>query len=169
LHLEVDRDNLLAQRLYAQLGYAKHDRYYFMLYDQIAGEPAMKLYRVLAIALLATVGATSADNATPNIAADKLIERLDKKDAQLLVLDVRTPEEFAAGHVPGAVNISHDQLPNRIAEITHAKDKDVVVYCRSGKRAAIAEDLLAAQGFKSVMHLEGDMLKWSEEQRAVEK
>jgi phage shock protein E len=129
----------------------------------------MKLYRVLALLLLATVGATHADNATPSIAADKLIERLDKKDTELLVLDVRTPEEFAAGHVPGAVNIPHDQLPNRIAEITNAKHKDVVVYCRTGRRAAIAEETLAAQGFKSVMHLEGDMLKWNEEQRAVEK
>jgi phage shock protein E len=129
----------------------------------------MKLFRVLALLLLATFGPTHAENATPTIAADELIGRLDKKDPELLVLDVRTPEEFAAGHIPGAVNIPHDQLPNRIAEITNAKNKDVVVYCRSGKRAAIAEGTLAAQGFKSVMHLEGDMIKWNQEQRAVEK
>jgi phage shock protein E len=129
----------------------------------------MKLHRVLAIALLATAAAAHADNSGPKIAADQLSERLDKKDAGLVVLDVRTPEEFAAGHVPGAVNIPYDQLSNRIAEITHAKNKDVVVYCRSGKRAAIAEDALAAHGFKNVKHLEGDMIKWNEEQRAVEK
>jgi phage shock protein E len=126
----------------------------------------MKLHRFLAIALLAT--ATYADD-TPKIAADQLTERLDKKDTELLVLDVRTPEEFAAGHLPGAVNIPHDQLPNRIAEITNAKNKDVVVYCRTGRRAAIAEDTLAAHGFKRVMHLDGDMIKWNEEQRGIEK
>jgi phage shock protein E len=128
----------------------------------------MKLHRLLAIALLATAGATHADS-TPKIAADELTERLAKEDAELFVLDVRTPEEFAAGHVPGAVNIPHDELPNRIAEITNAKNKDVVVYCRTGRRAAIAEDTLAAHGFKRVMHLDGDMIKWNEEQRAVEK
>jgi phage shock protein E len=128
----------------------------------------MKLHGFLVVALLATVGATHADS-TPKIAADQLIERLAQKDAELVVLDVRTPEEFAAGHVSGAVNIPYDQLPNRIAEITNAKNKDIVVYCRTGRRAAIAEDTLAAHGFKRVMHLDGDMIKWNEEQRAVEK
>jgi rhodanese-related sulfurtransferase len=85
------------------------------------------------------------------------------------VLDVRTPEEFAAGHVLGAVNIPHDQLPNRIAEITGSKDKEVVVYCRSGKRAAVAEGTLAANGFTRLRHLEGDMIKWQEEKRPLQK
>lgn len=129
----------------------------------------MKLHRTLAIVLLAIAGVTHADTTATNIAPDKLVERLEQKDADLVVLDVRTPEEFAAGHVPGAVNIPHDQLPNRIAEITNAKNKDVVVYCRSGKRAAMAQDTLAAHGFKRVLHLEGDILKWQEEKRPVEK
>jgi phage shock protein E len=128
----------------------------------------MKLHHTLAIVLLAAAGVAHGDNAQP-ITADALTERLEKKDADILVLDVRTPAEFASGHVPGAVNIPHDQLPNRIAEITGAKDKEVVVYCRSGKRAAIAEETLAANGFTRLRHLEGDMIKWEKESRALEK
>jgi phage shock protein E len=128
-----------------------------------------RLLRTLAIGLLAVSSiAIAADNA-PAIAPDKLVERMDKKDTNLVVLDVRTPEEFASGHIPGAVNIPHDQLPNRLAELAGAKSKDVVVYCRSGRRSAMAQETLSAQGFKSVLHLEGDMLKWQEDKRAVTK
>src|ERR1044071_4785228 len=127
------------------------------------------LLRTFAIALLAVSSIAVAADSAPAIAPDKLVERMEKKDANLVVLDVRTPEEFAAGHIPGAVNIPHDQLPNRLAEIAGAKNKDVVVYCRSGRRSAIAQETLSSQGFKSVKHLDGDMLKWQEEKRPTTK
>jgi len=85
------------------------------------------------------------------------------------ILDVRTPEEFAEGHVPGAINISHDQLVDRLAEIETSKDAGLIVYCRSGRRAGIAEELLLEQGFSNVQHLEGDMLAWLEASRPTEK
>jgi rhodanese-related sulfurtransferase len=85
------------------------------------------------------------------------------------ILDVRTPEEFAEGHVPGAINISHDQLADRLAEIEASKEDEVIVYCRSGRRAGIAEQLLLDQGFRNVQHLEGDMLAWLEANRPTEK
>jgi phage shock protein E len=128
--------------------------------------------RVLAFAatsLLAFGSLAIADTQPAMIAPDQLVEKMEKKDKELVLLDVRTPEEFAAGHIPGAINIPHDQLPNRLAEIAGAKNKDVVVYCRTGRRSAIAQETLTTQGFKSVRHLEGDMVKWQEEKRAVEK
>jgi phage shock protein E len=129
-----------------------------------------RFLHIFAIGLLTCASAASAADApAASIAADQLVQRMEKKDANLVVLDVRTPEEFAAGHIPGAVNIPHDQLPNRLAEIAGAKSKDVVVYCRSGRRSAIAQQTLEGQGFKSVKHLEGDMLKWEEEKRSVAK
>lgn len=128
-----------------------------------------RLLRTFAIGLFAVASIAIAAETAPMIAPDKLVERMEKKDTNLVVLDVRTPEEFAAGHIPGAVNIPHDQLPNRLAEIAGAKSKDVVVYCRSGRRSAMAQETLTAQGFKSVQHLEGDMLKWEADKRAVTK
>ena len=123
----------------------------------------------LLVALLAFASVSGADGPAATIAPAQLVQQMDKKDPNLVLLDVRTAEEFAAGHIPGAINIPHDQLPNRLAEIAGAKSKEVVVYCRSGRRSAIAQETLNAQGFKDVKHLEGDMLKWQEEKRPTTK
>ena len=125
--------------------------------------PALMTTTLLACAAVAIAAEPSM------IAPDQLVERMEKKDSNLVLLDVRTPEEFAAGHIPGAVNIPHDQLPNRLAELAGAKDKEVVVYCRSGRRSAIAQEALTKEGFESVKHLDGDMLKWEAEKRPTVK
>ena len=77
-----------------------------------------------------------------------------------LLLDVRTPEEYASGHVPGAVNIPHDQLGSRVNEIEAHRDQEVVVYCERGGRAANAAETLEAAGFITIRHLSGDMSAW---------
>lgn len=77
-----------------------------------------------------------------------------------LLLDVRTKEEFAEGHIPGAINISHDQLIKRLAEIGDDRRLPVVVYCQSGRRAALAEAELEKAGFGHVYHLSGDYPGW---------
>jgi rhodanese-related sulfurtransferase len=61
-----------------------------------------------------------------------------------LLLDVRTPGEFASGHLPGAVNVPIDALEAEAGEI--AAGREVVVYCRSGRRSAMAARLLTARG-----------------------
>jgi rhodanese-related sulfurtransferase len=83
------------------------------------------------------------------------------------VLDVRSGEEYAAGHVPGAVNVPYDQVAARIAELP--KDRQIVLYCRSGRRVGIAAEVLAANGFKSLAHLTGDMPAWEASGNPVEK
>ena len=62
-------------------------------------------------------------------------------------LDVRTAEEFAAGHVAGTVHIPLDQLEERWQELAPYRDRDLVVYCRTGRRSAAAIDVLASRGF----------------------
>jgi rhodanese-related sulfurtransferase len=106
--------------------------------------------------------------ATPLIDADQLLA-LKKTGSDPLLLDVRKPEEFAAGHVPGAINIPHDQLASRLGELPASRDKPVVVYCRSGRRSALAEDVLRQGGYQNVQHLKGDMLGWEAEGRPIEK
>lgn len=65
------------------------------------------------------------------------------------VVDVRTPEEFATGHVPGALNIPHDQMQKRHAEIG-APSTPVLLYCRSGRRSGLAGQTLRSVGFDRV-------------------
>jgi phage shock protein E len=74
-----------------------------------------------------------------------------------LVLDVRSAEEFASGHVPGARNVAYDEVAARLAELGPARE--VVVYCERGPRASKAAAVLSAAGFV-VRHLTGDMSSW---------
>jgi rhodanese-related sulfurtransferase len=107
----------------------------------------------------------AATTPVPAMSQDALLQHQALHAEHLFVLDVRTPEEFAEGHVPGAVNISHEQLGSRLDEVP--KDKDVVLYCRSGRRAAMAADVLRANGYSRLSHLEGDMLAWAANGRPI--
>src|SRR4051812_35829173 len=106
--------------------------------------------------------------AAPFITQTDLLARLAKRDADLVVLDVRTPAEFAAGHVPGARNVPHDLLSSKTADLEELRDKQVVLYCRSGRRTALAEDTLRKAGFTKLLHLQGDYLAWEAEHRPIE-
>ena len=85
-----------------------------------------------------------------------------------LLLDVRSPEEFDRGHVPGARLIPHDELPDRLAELEAARDGPVVVYCERGGRASAAARVLREAGFRDVRELAGHMARWRREGRPVE-
>lgn len=89
---------------------------------------------------------------------EQALANLDNPD--VLILDVRSPAEFQQGHVPGAINIPFDQLARPHAALSGWKDKEVVLYCRSGRRASIAENILEKQGYTQRTHLKGDMQAW---------
>ncbi|CCO07934.1 rhodanese-like domain-containing protein [Desulforamulus hydrothermalis] len=106
-----------------------------------------------------TVGATAGKQkvAYHNISAQELKQWINSgKD--MLLIDVREPSEFQEGYLPGAVNIPLGQLENRLQEIS--KDKDVVLYCRSGRRSALAADIMVKNGFQRVFNLAGGILSW---------
>jgi phage shock protein E len=74
-----------------------------------------------------------------------------------VLVDVRTPEEFEAKHLPGAINIPVEDLDKRRAELP--KEKDVVLYCRSGSRSARGRSVLLDSGFTRVHDL-GAISNW---------
>jgi rhodanese-related sulfurtransferase len=90
------------------------------------------------------------------------------KDADIQLVDVRTAEEYAEQHIPGAVNIDVyaddfvDQCLNRLD-----KERPVAVYCRTGKRSASAAEQLRKAGFKKVLNLEGGIVGWIESGKPV--
>jgi rhodanese-related sulfurtransferase len=120
---------------------------------------------MLPFAMLALVACGAESPGVPDISPDEL---LAGPPAGAVVLDVRTAEEFASGHVPGAVNIPHDVLASRLGEIGVASDAPVVVYCERGGRAGMAADVLLDDGYTDVRHLAGDMSEWRSQQRPVE-
>ena len=80
---------------------------------------------------------------------------VEKIKAGALVVDVRTPEEYSTGHYPGALNIPVDEVEARLAEFGDDKGKEVVVYCKSGRRSGKAKGILEAKGFKNVTNAGG--------------
>ena len=94
-----------------------------------------------------------------DITQRELMQRLDMNEAPLII-DVRRTDEFAAGHVPGAVNIPHSEIAAHLDELRGNRHKELVVYCESGRRAAIAQGILEKAGFTKVRHLQGDMQSW---------
>jgi len=124
--------------------------------------------RLLACLLLIVSRVAAAEPPPALITGDALITRQAAGDRSLVVLAVRTPEEFAAGHVPGAINVPHDALESRLDAPPQLRDHDAVVYCKTGRRAGIALAMLARHGYTRLQHLDGDMEGWRTAARPVE-
>lgn len=106
--------------------------------------------------------------ATPKmITATELVDRLEGPNAPV-ILDVRSPEEFEKGHIPGAINLPYDQIGDRIGSLEPYRQGEVVVYCRTGRRAGIAESALSGAGFENVRDLEGHMVSWQQAEFPVD-
>lgn len=76
-----------------------------------------------------------------------------------ILIDVRTPEEFASGHIAGAINISVDTIADNISQIP--TDMPLVVYCRSGNRSAVAASILSEAGYSPIYDL-GGIIAWQD-------
>lgn len=109
--------------------------------------------------LMATALAGAAETANTPIAPADLAALIEAGDAPL-ILDVRTEDEFSAGHIPGAINIPHTELADRITELDGYQDKEIILHCRSGKRAGMVEPVLIEDGFIHVRDLDGQWLQW---------
>jgi len=99
-------------------------------------------------------------------------ELLELQRAGSPVVDVREPEEFAEGHLPGAVNIprgllefevdGHPAVNYQTAEALSHRERPVVLYCLSGGRSALAAEALKRLGFTSPVSLTGGILHWAD-------
>jgi len=103
-----------------------------------------------------------------NVDASSFKNLVDKKAG--LILDVRTPEEFQAGHIAGAINIdwkNQDEFKTKIKAL--AKDKTLLVYCHSGHRSGLATQYLKSQGYEKIYNLETGIMGWKADNFAVVK
>jgi phage shock protein E len=135
--------------------------------------PAMKLLLLLLalpLFLLGTVEAAdpAARSASSNVSSDEA-EKLLKQKKEIVVLDVRTPEEFAKGHLPGAVNVDFhsDDFAKKVAQLD--KSKEYLVHCAAGGRSSKACKLMDEQKFGKVYHLHGGFSEWQQAGKPVEK
>lgn len=98
--------------------------------------------------------------------ADQFEQKLQMEDVQLV--DVRTADEFAEGHLPNAINIdiNGDEFELQTAKLD--KEKPVMVYCKMGGRSAKAASKLKEQGFKNITDLDGGITSWKEAEKNIE-
>lgn len=134
------------------------------------------LAAVAATVMLAAVGcskpATAPETARiapapmVNISAGDLLTKL-KAGEQLLVVDVRTAEEFAQGHVPGAQLVDLQTIEQGITK--YAKNQELYLICRSGNRSAQAYTLLQGMGYTKLHNVTGGMTEWEKLGGAMER
>lgn len=98
-------------------------------------------------------GIGGADAAAQQPAAEALGTNGGAAESGVLYVDVRTPEEFAQGHVTGAINIPHSEMAQRYPELEQYGDKELLLYCRSGRRSGIATRILEDVGFDNVRNV----------------
>jgi rhodanese-related sulfurtransferase len=97
-------------------------------------------------------------------------EKMIAENANLQILDVRTPEEVAFGTIKGAkvINWFDADFASR-AETTFDKALPIVVYCKAGSRSSQASEKLKERGFTNIYNLQGGMMKWESEGHPVQK
>ena len=135
---------------------------------RILGRPLTALVAVAAIGLAACSSADATTDTAASAEADAGIRVAAPAEAQeilaagdVVLLDVRTPAEFADGRLAGAVNIDQTapDFRDRLEELP--RDEPYVIYCRSGNRSAQARAVMEELGFTDVVDIDGGILAWA--------
>ncbi len=143
------------------------DRQMFMLKRIVSWHVLVTITGILLLALGARA-ALADDYMSEAMTPAELKARLGTPRAPRLV-DLRTPVEFAAAHVPGAVNVPVKELEKRLDEVRPAKGQDLVIYCLDGNRTRQAEPVLYSHDIDNFYHLEGSLEGWLAKGYPVEK
>ena len=123
-----------------------------------------KLIPILLSALMLT-GCTGAGNSTNNtyrqISMDEAVTMM-AEETGYIILDVRRADEFAEGHIPGAINVANESIgTDEIPELPDKKQL-IMVYCRSGRRSKEAAEKLVKLGYTNIVEF-GGILDWKGE------
>ena len=87
---------------------------------------------------------------------------MEQNKGTFVLVDVRTPEEYATGHIPGAILVPIEQIKGGNYDGLPAKDETILLYCRTGRRAADAAELLVKEGYNRI-YVIGGIFDWSGE------
>ena len=115
---------------------------------------------ILVIVLVLGFFAYNIFSNVPSISSKESMELLSDKNYEFL--DVRTASEYASGHIPNSLHIPLQEIQGRISELENIKDKNIIVYCRSGARSSMASKSLLKNGY-NVLNLSGGISGWEGE------
>ena len=107
---------------------------------------------LFSFAMVFTVACYSATSETRDTITAEVLLAIEH---EALIVDVRTPEEFADGHYPGAINIPHETILDGLNQLGVTANISVILYCRSGNRSGQAEQALQEKGFTEATNAGG--------------
>ena len=96
-----------------------------------------------------------------NITAEEAKQIMDSQEGYI-ILDVRTQEEYDQGHIPGAIQIPHEEIPEKAEDVLTDKDQLILVYCRSGRRSKLAAEAFVELGYTNIKEF-GGIQDWTYE------
>ena len=119
------------------------------------------IFLLLAVMMLTACGQDKENNQGAvyvNITAEEAKQIMDSEEGYI-ILDARTQEEYDEGHIPGATQISHEEIAEKAEQVLTDKDQLILVYCRSGRRSKIAAESLVELGYTNIKEF-GGILDW---------
>lgn len=93
------------------------------------------------------------------ITCEELSQKL-KNNEEVVLIDVREPAEFAAGSIDGAILIPLGELKNKIKDFNFSPEKEIIVYCQTGRRSEAAAEIFKKIGYKNVKSLRGGIITY---------
>ena len=119
------------------------------------------IFLLLAVMMLTACGQAKENDQGAvyvNITAEEAKQIMDSEEGYI-ILDVRTQEEYDEGHIPGATQISHEEIEEKAEDVLTDKDQLILVYCRSGRRSKIAAEALVELGYTNIKEF-GGIIDW---------
>ena len=117
---------------------------------------------ILSMMLLSSCGSTGGSaNSYRQISMNEAVKMM-KDEKNYIILDVRRPDEFAEGHIPGAINVPNEEIGTADIAKLPEKSQLILVYCRSGRRSKEASEKLVKLGYTNIVEF-GGILDWKGE------
>ena len=119
------------------------------------------VFLLLAVMLLTACGQDKENDQGAvymNITAEEAKQIMDNEEGYI-ILDVREQDEYDAGHIPGATQISHEEIAEKAEGVLTDKNQLILVYCRSGRRSKLAAEALVELGYTNIKEF-GGIIDW---------
>jgi len=136
----------------------------FIFFDK-SGEEVMRIQGLIfeedfRVAIGELIHGSTSSSSPPTISPEEVLRRMMEGE-KLILVDVRTPQEYASGHIPGAVSLPLSSIQGAEAKIVWGNDEEIIVYCQGGVRSRSAARMLYLMGYRNIKDM-GGIMEWSQ-------
>lgn len=117
------------------------------------------MYIFLIIAIIVLIGCSKTNDSGYNKISAQTGSTMLEENSKIVLIDVRTKEEYDSGHIQGSILIPHDEIADKIKDVVPKKSTPIIVYCRSGSRSKTAANTLIELGYSEIYDM-GGIIDW---------